>query len=1371
MKAGTPSSHPTRFLLSRPRLLGAAAALWAAGMTPGKAAEEQGAGNPAALERFEQRIRPVLVDECYECHRSEGKRKGGLAVDYREGLMQGGESGPALIPGDAEASLLIRALRHTADDLKMPNGRPRLDESVLADFTEWVNTGAFDPRDAPPPAGAVETGKDWESVREERRKWWSFQPLTQAEPPPTGENRHPVDAFIAARLMREGLLPAEPADPAVLARRTAFVLTGLPPSPAQLQGFVEDTQPGAYARFVDALLASPHYGERWARHWMDWFRYAESHGSEGDPPIPQAWRYRDYLIRALNADVPYDQLVREQLAGDLLAEPRTDPERGVNESAAGPAHLRMVFHGFAPTDALDEQVRFVDNQIDVVSKALLGLTVSCARCHDHKFDPVSQRDFYAWYGVFASCRPALRTVNTPEARDQIVRRLQSLKGSLQERLAETWFARAAAWEKGQGPALDGDSGEGDPPSETLWKPWRELRSATEADAGAAWNALRDRWLKNLEDWKAWRERPGVIHWPATSGDGAWFAHGTGVEDGPAPAGSFALRLDGSRILDDILPAGWYSHLISPRDSGILQSKHLLLEDGRELYLRAAGSGGAVARYAVQNYPRDGTVYPVSRLDGGSWNWLRWDLSYWTGDRIHAEISTALDQPVLSRTDGPPSWLALREAAFVPAGSGGPPAEDLSAWSPLFETAALPAAGSAVDALFGRTLRRVLHSWRTGDLDDGGASFLGLLVRSGALPVQIAEVPGSAGLMAEYRRLEPQLPDPVRIPGVLETEFVDQPLFERGDHRRPLETVPRGFLEVFSNEPYPAGSSGRLALAEDILAPDNPLAARVIVNRLWHHVFGKGIVATPDSFGRLGREPTHPELLDYLAGRFVENGWSIRKMLRFLVLSDTFRASSAPPPGVIEKDPGNALLSYFSVRRLEAEAIRDALLTTAGSLDPALFGPPVSGESGRRSIYLRVMRNDLDPLLAVFDAPEPHTARGNRDATNVPAQSLTLLNDPFVVRLAGEWARRATPAASETQEEEVIAGMFRQALGREARAMEVQGAVDYLKESRQARQTAAVTLAETQRREASLQRQLAELRETVLQRTVAADGGLPAAKPAPPDPLWEWDFTGSSGIAEGAGSPPLILHGGARQQDGALLLDGLTAWASAGPLTRPLRAKTLEAWVIPAGLEQRGGGIIGVQSLGGEVFDSIVFAEREPRRWLAGSNFFERTQDFGGPAEKEGEGKPIHLAMVWDVDGSITGYRDGTVYGKPYRSSGPVLFAPEAAEVVLGMRHAPAAPGKLFAGRILRARVFDRALSPDEVAASADGGKSLSVQGLWQAMTDEERLRSDELEQELLVCSAEGERMRRELGEDVGPGGEWRDLAQSLFNLKEFIYLY
>ncbi|HAV62362.1 MAG TPA: hypothetical protein DCY13_08370, partial [Verrucomicrobiales bacterium] len=339
------------------------------------------------LEFFESRIRPVLVQECYECHRSEGKRKGGLALDHREALRRGGDSGPAIVPGNPDGSLLLKAIRHENEDLQMPKSGAKLGDAAIADFAEWIRSGAADPRDHPPTEEEIARDSDWPAVRERRKLWWSFQPIQAHEPPPAaaGASRHPVDRFINARLQEQGLPAAPPASREVLIRRLSYQLRGLPPTPEEIATFVADTDPAAYEKLVDRYLASPQFGERWARHWMDWLRYAESHGSEGDPMIPYAWRYRDYLIRALNADVPYDQLVKEHLAGDLLPAPRLNGELGLNESAIGPAHLRMVFHGFAPTDALDELVRFTDDQINVVSKAFLGLTVSCARCHDHKF--------------------------------------------------------------------------------------------------------------------------------------------------------------------------------------------------------------------------------------------------------------------------------------------------------------------------------------------------------------------------------------------------------------------------------------------------------------------------------------------------------------------------------------------------------------------------------------------------------------------------------------------------------------------------------------------------------------------------------------------------------------------------------------------------------------------------------------------------------------------------------------------------------------------------------------------------------------------------------------------------------------------------
>jgi hypothetical protein len=399
---------------------------------------------PEAREFFESKIRPVLISECNECH-SAAKHKGGLRLDYRDGWKKGGDSGDTIVPGNAAKSLLIKSIRHEDPDLKMPAKSPKLDDKVIADFEKWVNMGAPDPRDEPPKEQSGKPG--WPDLLATRRTWWSLQPVQKPAVPNVKDaawSSNPVDRFLLAKMEEHGLTPAATADPRTFIRRLTFALTGLPPTPAEVETFVaESTQdkPAAVQKATDRLLASPHFGEHWARHWLDLVRYAETHGSEGDPEIREAWRYRDYMIRALNADVPVDQIIREHLAGDLLASPRIDAE-GINESVLGTAQFRLVEHGFQPVDTLDDQVKAVDNQIDVVSKAFQGLTVSCARCHDHKFDAISQRDYYALYGIFASCRPAQVIIESAELQNKNREALDRLHGQIKSALADAWLQSA-----------------------------------------------------------------------------------------------------------------------------------------------------------------------------------------------------------------------------------------------------------------------------------------------------------------------------------------------------------------------------------------------------------------------------------------------------------------------------------------------------------------------------------------------------------------------------------------------------------------------------------------------------------------------------------------------------------------------------------------------------------------------------------------------------------------------------------------------------------------------------------------------------------------------------------------------------------------
>ncbi len=1325
---------------------------------------------PAGIEFFETRIRPVLAQDCYECHRTGKKLRGGLALDHRQALLLGGDSGPALVPGNPDASLLLRVIRHEVPDLAMPRNGAQLEPGVLRDFEQWIRMGAPDPRDAPPSDAAVESDTDWPAILARRKQWWSFQPITDPPVPPPvqpGDSTHPIDRFIRARLAASGLAPSPRADAQVLHRRLSFALRGLPPDPVELQGLPRISDPAAHARSIDAFLASPAYGERWARHWMDWVRYADSHGSEGDAEIPNAWRYRDYLIRAFNADVPYDQLVREHLAGDLLENPRLDSQLGLNESAIGPAHLRMVLHGFAPTDALEELVRFTDDQINVVSKAFLGLTVSCARCHHHKFDPISQHDFYGWYGILSSCVPAQVAVDAPDpAQDQIRAQLGSLRERIQERLADAWI------EASQGLAqrlVDPDAGlkqaidkAGDPGA--LLHPLHQQRSTTNAPTPAG--SLLP-WLLRVGP------RPDPVKplhfWDLTRNEDSagWTSDGPGVGSVRA-AGFLQLAAEGDSIVTAIHPAARVSHADSNRDRGVLISPKVQLTGRQDLWMRIAGDGGALARFVVQNYPRDGTVYPVQRLSGGQWRWIRFGLEYWDGDRIHVEVSTAADQPVLANVNAVRSWFAISEVRLLPEGSPAP-TEPVD-WIGLL----LEAMGdtNAIDGPrlangFARAARESSEAWKRGTATDAQARLLDQLIRTGLLPNQSAALPTVAPLVAQYRTLETSLRTPTRVPGVLETPVADAPLFIRGDHRQPAETVPRHFLDALDAKPYPDRNSGRLQLAEDILRPDNPLTARVIVNRVWTHLFGRGLVATPDNFGRMGQQPTHPGLLDHLASRFVQDGWSLQRLIRYIVTSETWCASSQPSTMAMERDPANLLLSHFPVRRLEAEAIRDALLQVSGELQSEIrSGPPVGGRTPRRSVFLRVKRNDLDPLLSTFDAPVPSTTVGARDVTNVPGQALTLLNDPFILDLAARWAKAVLGDAQLTDAPARIRSMFLKAFARQPSDNELNRSGAFLETARQLREQREADRTSLEMRIKALRDASDHLLVEAGKRRAAGRSEAGSAPiPTLPEPLMAWEFTDD--LAERNGRLKARAVGKARVEAGALVLDGRTTALVSDPIPVRLQAKTLEAWVQLDNLRQQGGGVITVETLDGGVFDSLVFGEQKPGHWLAGSDSFRRTQDFNGPAETEAVQGPVHLALVYAANGRITAYRNGNPYGTAYQSDGPVTYESGQARILVGNRHGEPGGNRLLAGRIHAARLYDRALPPEEIAALAnDPGRPVSLADQLALLTPDERTEWNQHQADL-------DRLNRELGtlkqQDALPD-EWADLAHAFFNLKEFIFI-
>ena len=625
-----------------------------------------------------------------------------------------------------------------------------------------------------------------------------------------------------------------------------------------------------------------------------------------------------------------------------------------------------------------------------------------------------------------------------------------------------------------------------------------------------------------------------------------------------------------------------------------------------------------------------------------------------------------------------------------------------------------------------------------------------------------ELPEIAKLVTEYRRLEAEVPVPRLAPGILENKPFDQALFDRGNHKKPSDRVPRRFLEAIDDTPYPKNTGGRLEYAKDLLRPDNPFPARVMVNRLWHHLYGQGIVATTDNFGRLGEKPSHPELLDYLADKFREDGWSVKKMIRLLATAKTFRLSTTPSSKALAKDPDNSLLSHARLRRLEAEPIRDALLAASRkiNLGGVAEGGSVGGNTTRRAVYKQVKRNSLDPFLTVFDAPVPATTKGRRDATNVPAQSLAMMNDPFVIGAARDLAKNAQGAT----EAERISHMFRLAFGRPASDRETTRAEAFIKgaseaEAKQLAEKKAVgkDLAENNRKLSAI---LDPTRTKILKER---DSGK-SEKPPGPKPSLHWDFSNGwkDSVLGIVGHP----KAGAKIENGVLQVNG-GGYVVTDALPLNISEKTLEAWVKLDNLGQRAGGVITLQTPNGSIFDSIVYAEQEGKRWMSGSNGFKRTKSFGGAEEKEADKDFVHLAITYQSDGTVTGYRNGRPYGKPYKT-GRSTFPNGKSVLSFGVRHLPADSKRMLHARIREARFYDRALKPDEVMAAFGGmADYVSQKELIAALSPQQRKekhtlekRRAELEKKLQKYQAQGSPTGRGL----------QDIALALFNMKEFIYL-
>lgn len=1028
-----------------------------------------------ALEHFERQVRPLLAENCYACHSAEAPSVfAGLRLDSLEGMLRGGDSGPAVLPGNSAASLIVRAVRSEAKVPMPPTGRLREDQ--IAALAAWIDAGAPWPDEQAPGLPDPSEAFDLERRRDEH---WAWQPVRPSEPPPVRDSGWPtsvIDRFILSRLEGEALEPAPPADRYTLLRRLAFALTGLPPTPNEIADFLADDSPRAVEAVVERLLASPHFGERWARHWMDLVRYTESHGSEGDPDLPQAWRYRDYLIRALNADVPYDQLVREHLAGDLLPEPRYDEALGLNESLLGTAHYRMIEHGFQPVDPWEDRVKWTDNQIDVFSKAFQGLTVSCARCHDHKFDAISQRDYYALFGVLASARPVQRAVDTPALLNRHMDALRDKKDAIRDRLAALWLeaaeslpSRLLADDAAVSRALESAACD---PDSALYA-WAELSSRSGEDMEAAWNRLAEGWDRQRESRERFNGENFKAIWRPIEDLSGWKSIGTGVR-GASPAGEFSILPHGDRVVEGIYGPGVFSGLLSRRHNGVLQTPRFTVDTDYISFL-VQGSGFSFVRLIIENYavPRAGIYWQRYSPKQDEPVWAGWDATYWKGFSAYLEFATMEDStnfaldPEHSRMNPKPA----------PAGDG---RSHFGALAVAFHDKDVKpkALGTAIGYLlegeppgspeglarhFASRLRDAVTAWHAHAMTPGQAAFLDGFVRSGLVPASMNASESLERLVAEFRGLEENVPVYRRAPSVLDEGGSDQPLLVRGSHKVLGDPVPRRYLTALGGNAYSDPARTRLRLAEELTDPANPLTARVMVNRVWKHLFGQGIVRTVDNFGRVGTQPSHPELLDYLAGRFVADGWSVKSLIRRLVLTSAYQLASEPSEPAMRVDPGNLLLQHMPVRRLEGESIRDSLLAISGRLDPALLGPavnvyyafakgktkgdrpkgPLDGD-GRRSVYQEIRRNAQNPFLEVFDQPKPSSTRGQRDATNVPAQSLTMLNSPLVIAQAELWGSRLFER--DAPRSETVRGMFLSALGRPPDPSELDRSLGYLGES-------------------------------------------------------------------------------------------------------------------------------------------------------------------------------------------------------------------------------------------------------------------------------------------------------------------------------------
>jgi hypothetical protein len=902
------------------------------------------------IEFFEQKVRPILVEQCYGCHSQKSAQvKGGLLLDSRDGWKKGGKSGPVIRERNPDASRLIQAIRYTDKSLQMPPGNKKLSDTQIADLTTWVRMGAPDPREG---NAALDPAVYWARAR----RHWAFRPVRKPALPAVKDSawiRTPVDAFILVKLEEHGLRPSPPADKRVLIRRAYFDLIGLPPTPEDVDAFVHDNSPDAYERLIDRLLASPHYGERWGRHWLDVARYADSKGylgNESDNRNVYAYTYRDYVIRAFNDDLPYDRFLLEQLAADQLgpsARPRSADlpascaiEGGVHSDRATDSRALAAL-GFLTVGKrhLNNPIDIIDDRIDVISRGLLGLTVGCARCHDHKYDPVPTEDYYSLYGVFNSnVEPEEGPLLSGAGMSwDFQLELYSKRNALLHHRRSLEDAQLAKLREQSGIYL-----------QTVYESGK-LTEKLEQDQLALERKLdlqvMQRWRDRLRVWTTDRTDPVFTPWAAFAA---------------IPENEFAAQA----------PA------VTTR----------LLENG--------GINPVVARMVLGEPPT--SLRQVHERYGR----LLADV-----DRHWQECQAA--QARRSDNSPPPSELpdpheeSIRQQALY--GPDAPPN--------------LPR--NQLDRFYDRPVKHRLLQMRL-DVNDVLAEHRG----SPARAVVLEDAPK---------------PQNTRV-------------FIQGNPGRQGPEAPRRFLRLLAGDqrkPFSASGSGRLELAQAIASRDNPLTARVFVNRAWLHHFGSPLVRTPSDFGVRAEPPTHPELLDFLAWQFMEEAWSVKKLHRQLMLSATYQQigdfnpqSTIPNPQLL--DPDNRWYWRMNRRRLEYEALRDSLLAVSGQLDSRMGGRAVDliarPHSRRRAVYGIVDRVHFPDQFRTFDVPNPEKTIASRPDTTVPQQALFFLNNELVIEQARRLAARTDGQATQ---EARIQSLYRRLFQRAATPEELRLAAAFL----------------------------------------------------------------------------------------------------------------------------------------------------------------------------------------------------------------------------------------------------------------------------------------------------------------------------------------